>query len=103
MNLFDDCGVGEAGGGGGVCAGIGGDLGPLTVRFTPTCTGDLVLLQNLVVSAGTHSPSRDGKAKGTAAPIIHAACVVTWRNQKIKTRGLALLNEIHFYSRLEQC
>lgn len=50
----------------------------------PTCTGDIVLFQNLVVSAGTHSPSWDGEAEGTAAPIIHAACVVTWRNPKSK-------------------
>lgn len=56
----------------------------------PTSAGDVVLLQNLVVSAGTHSASWDGKAEGTAAPIIHTACVVTWRN-RIQIRCLAHL------------
>lgn len=56
----------------------------------PTCTGDIVLLQNLVVSAGTNSASWDGKAEGTTAPIIHTARVVTWRNRS-KIRCLAHL------------
>lgn len=60
----------------------------------PTCTGDIVLLQNLVVSAGTHSASWDGKAEGTASPIIHTACIVTWRNRS-QIRCLAHL-KIHF-------
>lgn len=54
---------------------------PSDSLFPPTCAGDIVLLQELVVSAGTHSPSWDGEAEGTAAPIIHAARVVTWRNR----------------------
>lgn len=54
---------------------------PSDSLFPPTCAGDIVLLQELVVSAATHSPSWDGEAEGTAAPIIHAARVVTWRNR----------------------
>lgn len=60
------------------------DLGPPVQSDSlcpPTCTGDIVLLQNLVVSAGTHSASWDGKAKGTTASIIHAARVLTWENR----------------------
>ena len=45
----------------------------------PTCTGDIVLLQKLVVSTGADSASWDGEAEGTTAPIIHLACIVTCR------------------------
>lgn len=84
-HLSDDSIVGEAGGWVGIYGlSLSDSLGP------PTCTGDLVLLQNLVVSAGTHSSSGDGEAEGTAAPVIHAACVVTWRNPKTK------LGVLHF-------
>lgn len=62
----------------------------------PTCTCDIVLLQNLVVSAGTHSASWDGKAEGSAAPIIHTACVVTWKNRS-QIRTLAHLKQ--FFSK----
>lgn len=60
------------------------DLMPLVLSDSlcpPTCTGDIVLLQNLVVSAGTHSASWDGKAEGTTASIIHATCVVTCKKK----------------------
>lgn len=60
----------------------------------PTWASDIVLLQNLVVSAGTHSASWDGEAEGTTAPIIHTACVVTWRN-RFQIRCLAHL-KLHF-------
>lgn len=56
-------------------------LGVLTTSdslYAPTCAGDIVLLQDLVVSAGTHSASWDGEAEGTAASIIHTACVFPW-------------------------
>lgn len=73
------------------------DLRPLALSHSlcpPTCTGDIVLLQNLVVSAGTHSASWDGKAEGTAAPIIQTACIVTWRN-RFEIRCLAH-SKLHF-------
>lgn len=73
---------------------IFGPVLPSDSLFPPTCAGDIVLLQELVVSAGTDSASWDGKAEGTAAPIIHTACVVTWRN-RCQIWCLAHL-EIHF-------
>lgn len=64
----------------------------------PTWTGDIVLLQSLVVSTGTHSSSWDGKAKGTTASIIHTARILTWEKQIANTLSCLFHLIIQFLS-----